>query len=48
MCEQVRNHLTIPTGLIVKVGTPDEFGAFMRAESGKWGKLISDFYVKVE
>lgn len=46
--QQVRGHLNTTTGLIVKVSTPDEFGAFMRAESGKWGKLISDLNVKVE
>jgi tripartite-type tricarboxylate transporter receptor subunit TctC len=46
--QEVKDQLNTTTGLIVKVSTPDEFGAFMRAESSKWAKLISALNLKVE
>ena len=29
-------------------GTPEAFGAFMRAETAKWAKVIKDANIKVE
>ena len=29
-------------------GTPDEFGAFLRAETAKWAQVIKDANIKIE
>jgi len=34
------------TGSSVAADTPEEFAAFIRAESAKWGKVIKDANIK--
>jgi len=34
-------------GLEPIVGTPEQFAAFMRAETVKWGKVVKDANIKV-
>lgn len=46
--KEVRDQITTSTGLVVKVSSPDEFNTFIRAESSKWGKLISALNIKVQ
>lgn len=35
-------------GFIVVASTPEQFGAYIRAESEKWGKAIRDLNVTLE
>jgi tripartite-type tricarboxylate transporter receptor subunit TctC len=45
---EIRAQFNTGTGLIVRVTTPDEFGAFMKAEAGKWSKLIAKLNLQIE
>ena len=35
-------------GMQIVGGTPEQFGAFLRAEAGKWGKIVKDSGAKVD
>jgi tripartite-type tricarboxylate transporter receptor subunit TctC len=43
----VRNSLT-NQGADVQGGTPEDFGAFMRNESARWGTVVKQAQIKPE
>ena len=44
---EVRSAL-VKLGSDPKIGTPQEFAAFIAAESERWGKVVRDANIKVE